>query len=199
MQPGGHAREDRASLGAGYVADGDDIGEDFAGFHDVPDCPGGIAGNVNADLLHGLNDNGVEPARLEPGAFDLKRAGAALFQKRLGHHLAAGAVVGMQINRTFFSLRYKSSAAFFVASAAGGFLPPGPRLVFIGSKAAFLDVTMRGRFYHSARQAVCCIRATQGDFRWRNLHGLQGKLADVTGFMLDVHVEVFREAEQRAG
>src|SRR5205085_4413376 len=59
----------------------------------VRDGFGLVAGNVDADFLQSLNDDGIEPASFKPGALRLELMTADLIQESLGH-LAASAVLG---------------------------------------------------------------------------------------------------------
>jgi hypothetical protein len=92
VQPRRDAGKNRAAFRARLVANGDDVGEHLAGLDHVEHRLGLVAGNINADLLHHLDDDGIEPAGFESGAVRLKFVAADLVQERLGH-LAACAVV----------------------------------------------------------------------------------------------------------
>ena len=101
MQPRGYAGKNRAAFRARFVADGDHVGEHFAGLDVIEDGLGLVAGNINADFLHRFNDDGIEFAGFESGAVRFKLIAAHLSQERLGH-LAAGAVVDADEQYSFF-------------------------------------------------------------------------------------------------
>jgi hypothetical protein len=101
-------RKDGASFGVGVVANSNDVGKIFAEFEDVRDAPGLVAGNVNADFMHGFDDNRIEFARLNAGAVCLELCGAQLIDERCCH-LAAGAVVDADKQDFLFHLMDQDS------------------------------------------------------------------------------------------
>jgi hypothetical protein len=100
MEAFGYTGEDGAALGAGFIADRDDIGEDPAGFKHVEDGPGRVGRNVDANFLHGLDDDGVEFAGFESGAMGFELIAADLVEEGLSH-LAAGAIVDANKENSF--------------------------------------------------------------------------------------------------
>jgi hypothetical protein len=93
MQTGGDSGKYGAAFSGGRVADGDDVGEAFAGLIGIEDGFGLVAGDVYADFLHGFDNDGVEFAGLEAGALGFKLFTAHLVEEGF-RHLAARAVVG---------------------------------------------------------------------------------------------------------
>ena len=92
MQPSLHTGENRASFGARFIADRDDIREHLPGFEHVEDGFRFVARNVDPHFLHCLHNDWVEPTRFEAGTLGFKLLRADLVEKRLSH-LAARAVV----------------------------------------------------------------------------------------------------------
>ena len=92
MQAGRAAGENRAPLGAGLVADGDDVVELLAARDHLPDGFGCVARDVDAFLGHDFDDDGIELSGFDPGALRVEFVLAAAVEKRLGH-LRPGAVV----------------------------------------------------------------------------------------------------------
>ena len=92
MQSGCYARIDWAALGAGLIANRDYVGKSFFRIIHVEDCFGLVSRNIHSNLLHRLDNNGIEFAGFKPGAVRLEFLSADLIQERLGH-LAAGAIV----------------------------------------------------------------------------------------------------------
>src|SRR6266699_334869 len=89
MRPRGNTGEGGAALGAGFIANGDDISKALAGLERVMDGFGLLAVNVYADFPHGFDNDGVEFAGFEPGAVDLELFAANFVEERF-RHLAAG-------------------------------------------------------------------------------------------------------------
>ena len=92
MKAGGGAGKDRAALGTGLVTNGDRIGELFFRFEHVGNSFGLVSGDVDADFLHGFDNDWIEFTRFESGAVSIKLIAADLIQECFGH-LAASAVV----------------------------------------------------------------------------------------------------------
>ena len=92
MKARGQAGENRATLRAGFVANGDDVGKHGAGFDNIRNRLRLMAGNIQAEFVHRFNGQWIEFARFETGAARFKLSAANLIQKCL-RHLAAGAVV----------------------------------------------------------------------------------------------------------
>lgn len=65
----GDAGKDRATLGAGFIANGNDMAEEFARFEDVEDRSRFFVRNVDADFLHRLDDERIQSAGLQSRAF----------------------------------------------------------------------------------------------------------------------------------
>jgi hypothetical protein len=104
VQAFGDAGKDWAALGARFVADGDDAGEKLPGLEDIEDGACFLLRKIDADFLHCFNDERIQDARLEAGAFAAERVAAKMIEPRLGH-LAAGAVVNADEKDRFqFSL-----------------------------------------------------------------------------------------------
>ncbi len=87
-----YSGKDGTALGAGLVADCDDVGEKFARFEDAEHGLSLILRNINPDLAHRFDCNWVECARLQSRAVRFKIIAADIVEKRFGH-LAAGAVM----------------------------------------------------------------------------------------------------------
>ena len=126
VQTRGDAGENRALFGAGFIADGDDVGEGLAGFYEIPDGLGRVGGNIDADFLHRRDNDGVEFAGFEAGAVSFELVATDIIEERFGH-LAAGAVVDAdekdlllhtQLNLTRDG--WGATAVFFTHAAAGG-------------------------------------------------------------------------------
>lgn len=92
MQSFRRSRKDRAFLRVGFVADGDDVGEKLARFENIENGLGFFFRNVDADLLHHGDREGIESARLEPGTVRFECIAAQMIEPRFGH-LTARAVV----------------------------------------------------------------------------------------------------------
>ena len=86
------ARENRTFLRAGFVADGNDVGEELAGFEDIEDSLSFLARNIDPGFRHHLHRERVQRARFEAGALCLEIFAAGVIQPGRSH-LAAGAVV----------------------------------------------------------------------------------------------------------
>ena len=82
----------RAPLGARFVAHRHHVIELRAALEHLVGGFRGVAGDVDAGLLHHLHHDGVELAGLDASALRFERAAAELVDERFGH-LAAGAVV----------------------------------------------------------------------------------------------------------
>ena len=92
MQPFGDAGKNRAALGARFIADGDDVRKQFAGFEDIEDGLRFLLGNIDPHFLHRFDHERIQRPGLEPGALGVEKFAAKMIEPRLGH-LAAGAVV----------------------------------------------------------------------------------------------------------
>ena len=92
VQPLYNGGKNRATFGARLVANRDDMREYLPGFDHFGNGFGLIAGNVDSDLLHHLNDHRIELAGFQAGAVGLELAAANMVEKGFGH-LAAGAVM----------------------------------------------------------------------------------------------------------
>ena len=92
MQTFRRAGEDRALFGAGFIAYGDHEAVKSAAFEQVERAFGLVPRDVDAVLLHDLNDARVQNAGLQPGALGFKPALAKMIEVSFGH-LTAGAVV----------------------------------------------------------------------------------------------------------
>src|SRR3981081_2135400 len=92
MQTGGDTGEEGAAFGTGLITNSDDAGEASAGFENVENGFGLVAGNVDTDFLHGFHDDGIDLSGFEPRAGGFKLLAADSIQEGL-RHLAAGAVV----------------------------------------------------------------------------------------------------------
>ena len=92
MQSLGDAGEDWATLSAGLIANSDGVVKEFARFEHVEDGLGLVAGNVDADFLHGLDDDGIQLAGFKARAFSFELFAADLIQEGFSH-LAAGTIV----------------------------------------------------------------------------------------------------------
>ena len=88
MQSLREARKDRAALGRFLRTDGDDNLKDLLGIKKVIDAFRGVARDVDADLGHGANDEGIELPRLKASAFGLESV-TAMFPEKCLCHLAA--------------------------------------------------------------------------------------------------------------
>ena len=78
MKPGRDAGKNGTSFGAGFVTNRDHIGKGFARFVRIEDGFGLIAGDINANLVHCLDNDGIEPAGFEAGAVGFKFIAANL-------------------------------------------------------------------------------------------------------------------------
>jgi hypothetical protein len=92
VQSFGHTREDRAPLGATLVAHRDNVGEQFARFEGIEHGLSLLVRNIDGDLAHRFDCQGVKRTGFQSGAVRLKLFAAKLIEKRFGH-LAAGAVM----------------------------------------------------------------------------------------------------------
>lgn len=101
------ARINWATLGAGFIANGDDAGKAFAGVVHIRYGFGLVAGNVYADFLHRFDDNWIELPGFNAGAVRLELFTANMIQKSLGH-LASGAVVDANEQDLLFHIVNKS-------------------------------------------------------------------------------------------
>ena len=92
MEPLACTGKNRTAFRARAVANGDDMGETPSTAQHGLYAFGLVAGEVDADLLHGRHHERIELAGFQPGALRLKKIWAGAIEKRLGH-LAAGAIV----------------------------------------------------------------------------------------------------------
>ena len=92
MHSFGDARKNGTTLGARFIADGDDMGKKFAGFEDLEDSLRFLLGNIDPHFLHRFDHEWIQRAGFESGALRGERIATEMIQPRLGH-LAAGAVV----------------------------------------------------------------------------------------------------------
>jgi len=99
------ARENRATLRAGLVANGDGVVNEQAGLEDVEDGLRLVARNVDANFPHGFDDDWVQFARLKSCAHCFEITQADVIQERLSH-LAARAVVDADEKDSFLSHDY---------------------------------------------------------------------------------------------
>lgn len=92
VQSLGGAGEDRTFLGAAFIANGDDVGEELAGFKDVKNSLGFFPGDIDADFAHHLHGERIERARRETGTLSFESVAADVIEERF-RHLAAGTVM----------------------------------------------------------------------------------------------------------
>ena len=86
------AGENRTALGAGFVANRDDVGKEFPGFRNIENGPRFLFGNIDSDFLHRFHHQWIERARLETRALRFEQVGAKMIEPGF-RHLASGAVV----------------------------------------------------------------------------------------------------------
>jgi hypothetical protein len=126
MQPRCDAGINWATFGAGFVANGNDVGEGSAGFVHIKYRFGVIAGNIYADFLHGFDDDRVEFPWLNTRTVGFELCAADLIEEGLGH-LASGAVVDADkqdlllhsFGRKLARLGRSATAVFFTHATAG--------------------------------------------------------------------------------
>ena len=90
-----YSGKDGAALGAGLVADCDDVGESRSrgtGFKNVEHRLSSLVQDINPDLAHRFDCNWVECARLQSRAVRFKIIATNIVEKCFSH-LAAGAVM----------------------------------------------------------------------------------------------------------
>ena len=86
------AGENRTPFRAGFVANGDDVVEAFSRGDNIRHTPGFVPADVDVEFGHGLDDKGIEAARLDSRALGGELIAAKPVHEGFGH-LAAGAVV----------------------------------------------------------------------------------------------------------
>src|SRR3954471_10198771 len=101
MEAGGGPGEDRTLLRAGLIADGNDIGEELAGFKNVENRSGLFLRNINAFLSHYFHGERIQRTRLQASAVRFKKIAADMVQPCL-RHLTPGTVVDTDKENTLF-------------------------------------------------------------------------------------------------
>lgn len=103
MVPARFAGKNRAPLGAGFVAHGDDIIEKGTALNHRRDrlCP--VARNVEARFAQCFDHDWIELARLDPGTLGVETIAGDLVEECL-RHLAASAVMNANEEDLFFQL-----------------------------------------------------------------------------------------------
>ena len=119
MQTFGDTGKDRATLRAGLIANGDRVMEQFSGLEHIENSLGLFARNVDADLLHCLDYDRIQPAGFESGAHCFEFLAADLIQERLSH-LAARAVMNANENDSF--LCHGAERLALTSSTLGSFV-----------------------------------------------------------------------------
>ncbi len=77
--PQGDSWENRGIPGAGLVADGDGMGEEFARLDEGEDGLGAVFGDIDADFAHYFDGHGVEFPRFKAGAIRRELAAKEVF------------------------------------------------------------------------------------------------------------------------
>src|SRR5581483_10896315 len=117
VQSLGRSGKDGTLLCTRFIANGDDIGEELAGFENVEDRLRFFVRDIDAGFIHDIDNDGIECAGLESGAMRFKRVAAKMIEPRFSH-LAAGAVVHADEEHfRFHKMRVKNAEAFGQSSA----------------------------------------------------------------------------------
>src|SRR5207302_347804 len=96
VQSPGHTGKNWASLGTGFIADRDHVGEQLARFEDVEHGLSLLLRNINPDLAHRFHRQRVELSRFEPGTVRLELDAANLVEKRF-RNLTPSAVMNKDV------------------------------------------------------------------------------------------------------